>query len=208
MELREPRGLRRLGGRYRLWWLVGLVLVVSGTIGLLWLLSLSRPRQPEAAEQTIAGLRCGFAGTGATLAFAGKRLNFTCGEVAGNEVGLLGDAAPGDSGWEIEKATMTRTEAGFAVQSTEMVWVAQVELMDGTLCAPTGEVSAVDGKQLRFSCPPEGGNEIGLVGEIVLGEQGWAMEKMAMARSEEGLEVLSSEMAQIAALVVQATATE
>jgi hypothetical protein len=202
VEPRQPRGLRRLGGRYRLWWLVGLALVVCGTIGLLWLLSLSRPRQPEAAEQTMAGLRCGFSGTGATLAFAGKRLNFTCGEVAGKEVGLLGDVAPGDRGWEIEKATMTRTEAGFAVQSTEMVWVAQVELVDGTLCAPTGEVGEVEGKRVHFACPPEGGNDVGLIGDIVLSEQGCAIEKVAMTRSGEGLEVLSSEMAQIAALVV------
>ncbi len=208
MELREPRGLRSRRGRYRLWWLVGLVLVVSGTIGLLWLLSLSAPRQPEAAKQTVGALRCGFAGTGATLAFEGKRLNFTCGEVAGNEVGLLGDVVSGDGGWEIVKATMTRTEAGFAVQSTEMVWVAQVELMDGTLCAFTGEVGEVDGKRVRFACPPEGGNEVGLVGEIVPAEQAWAMEKVAMTRSGERLDILSSQMAQIAALVVQAPATE
>ena len=208
MEHREPRGLRSRRGRYRLWWLVGLALVVCGTIGLLWLLSLSRPRHPEAEPETTEGLRCRFAGTGATLAFAGKRLNFTCGEVAGNEVGLLGDVASGDRGWEIEKATMTRTEAGFAVQSTETVWVAQVELMDGTLCALTGEVAEVDGKQLRFSCPPEGGYEVGLIGGIVLGEQGWAVEKAAMARSGERLDVVSSEMARIAALVVQAAAAE
>lgn len=197
-------------GRHRLWWLVGLLLVVCGTIGMLWLLSLSQPRRPEAAEQTIAGLRCGFAGSGATLAFAGKRLNFACGEVAGNDVGLLGDVAPGDSGWEIEKATMARTEAGFTVQSSEMVWVAQVELVDGTLCsyAGAGEVGEVDGKRLRFTCPPEGGNELGLVGEVVPAEQGWAMEKVALTRSQEGLDVVSSEMAQIAALVVRAAAAE
>jgi hypothetical protein len=39
-------------------------------------------------------------------------------------------------------------------------------------------------------------------------EQGWAIEKVAVTRSEEGLEVQSSEMAQIAALVVRAAAAE
>jgi hypothetical protein len=73
------------------------------------------PTQAPATPNHATPLRCLFAGTGATLAFEGKRLNFTCGSP---EVGLLGDIVLSDAGWTIEKAAIGRGDAGFELLSS------------------------------------------------------------------------------------------
>ena len=64
-------------------------------------------------------IRCAFAGTGATLSFGDKRLNFTCPAENGNDVGLLGEINSTEKGWEIEKAVIGHTDKGFVCINEE-----------------------------------------------------------------------------------------
>ena len=150
------------------------------------------------------GWRCAFAGTGATLAFDGKRLNFTCPQQKEAGVGLLGDAVPGPQGWEMEMGVYAHGDEGFTLQSSEMVTVMEIELSDGMHCpfVGTGASLAFEGKRLNFSCPRDGDKEVGLIGDVVPTERGWEMERATIAHTDQGFELLSSEMMPIAALIV------
>jgi hypothetical protein len=76
------------------------------------------------------GTHCPFAGTGASLAFEGKRLNFSCPRDGDKEVGLLGDVVRTDRGWEMERAIIAHTEQGFQLQSSELVPIAALIVVD------------------------------------------------------------------------------
>ena len=78
------------------------------------------------SQITLAdGTTCAFAGTGATLAFDGERLNYTCGDPS---VGLLGNLIPGEAGqWSATKAMLSRGDNGFELEETEEVSVARIE---------------------------------------------------------------------------------
>lgn len=69
------------------------------------------------AEIRLAdGTLCRHAGDGATLAFDGKRLNYTC----GRSIGLIGDLAVGAGGvFEVEKANLS----GTSLVSSEVVTI-------------------------------------------------------------------------------------
>jgi heat shock protein HslJ len=71
------------------------------------------------------GTTCAWAGTGATLAFDGKRANFTCDP---EQVVLLGEVELSDAGWLIEKATIAHGDEGFTVADTEMVPIAGLQV--------------------------------------------------------------------------------
>ncbi len=150
------------------------------------------------------GWRCTFAGSGATLAFEGKRLNFTCPQQKEAGVGLLGDSVPGPLGWEMEMGVYAHGDEGFTLQSSEMVTVMEIELSDGMHCpfVGTGAGLAFEGKRLNFSCPREGDKEVGLLGDVVRTDRGWEMERATIAHTSEGFELRSSELVPIAALIV------
>jgi hypothetical protein len=152
-------------------------------------------------SEPAAAVRCLFAGTGATLAFDGKRLNFTCQQEGESEIGLLGDIVLADVGWTIEKATIGHSDAGFSLLSSEMVLVEYVELSDGTLCAfaGTGATLAFEGKRLNFTC---GSPEVGLLGDVMLADKGWVIEKGVIEHGESGFRLVSSEQVPIVALSV------
>lgn len=87
--------------------------------------------EPPAIVALPDGTPCAFAGTGATLAFNGKRLNYTC-EVEGQEVGLLGDLQPQNNGtWLAEKVVLGHNDNGFFIQESEMVTVMAVDAGGG-----------------------------------------------------------------------------
>lgn len=159
---------------------------------------------------TEPNIRCAFAGTGATLSFGAKRLNFTCPAEGEDDVGLLGDVSPTDKGWEIERVVIVHTDAGFSVRSSEMVVILHIELIDGTRCsfAGTGATLAFNGKRLNFTCPAEGESDVGLLGDITPTDKGWEIERVVIVRTDKGFSVESSEMAQIAAVVVEAATTQ
>jgi hypothetical protein len=71
----------------------------------------------------VDGLTCRFAGTGATLAFEGRRASYTCGMKDGDTVALLGDLEPGEGGFRIVRARVTNGGSGFSLRSTETILV-------------------------------------------------------------------------------------
>ena len=83
--------------------------------------------EPPAFVELADGTRCAFAGKGATLAFDGKRLNYTCETDGEDEVGLLGDLMPAGDGWTAEKAIIGHNSDGFFVKESEIVTVRIVE---------------------------------------------------------------------------------
>jgi hypothetical protein len=169
------------------------------------LASCDRPPTPEPTP-VGTGRFCTFSGTGATLAFEGKRLNFACGREGGNELGLLGDLLAGPQGWEIEMGVISHGDAGFALESSEVVVVLEIELSDGMHCpfAGTGASLAFEGKRLNFACPREGDKEVGLLGDVVPTRRGWEIERATIAHTDEAFVLQSSEMVPIAALIVAA----
>lgn len=156
------------------------------------------------APTPVGGLRCEFAGTGATLAFEGERLNFTCGGEADRIVGLLGDISAAEAGWVIRKATIADTDDGFALEASELVPVSYIELADGTGCAfaGTGSTLAFEGERLNFACSRDADSVVVLLGDVTLTEEGWAIRRGTIVTDEGGASLESSELATIAALIV------
>ena len=96
---------------------------------------------PKAVVQPTpagGGLRCSWAGGGATLTFGGKRLNFTCGAQGGEQVGLIGNVSTGNQGWEIEKAVYARGSGDWLLKSSAQQQITHIDLADGARCAWAG----------------------------------------------------------------------
>lgn len=158
--------------------------------------------RPQATEASAQGVRCELAGEDASIAFEGKSLSFTCESSEEKEVGLVGEIRPTDAGWTIERITLTHDESGTAVQDSEMVVIAQVELENGTVCSSTGTgaTAAFEGKRLNYTCASA--VESGLIGDVEVTEEGWMIEQAFLGHGAEGLQMQSSELVPIAALVV------
>ncbi len=142
---------------------------------------------------------CRFAGTGATLAFEGKRANFTC---DAEDVALIGDVERGPNGWLIEKATLTRNDGSFAVAASQMALILQIQLADGTRCdwAGSGATLSFAGKRVNFTCDAE---DVVLIGDITAGAEGWLIEKATLAHDDSGFRIAASVATPIAALMVE-----
>jgi hypothetical protein len=79
---------------------------------------------PPTAVVLEDGTQCTYAGEGATLAFENLRLNYDCGLVGENQVGLLGTLFPNDeTTWLAEKATIGHGDDGFYLIESELVTV-------------------------------------------------------------------------------------
>jgi len=89
----------------------------------LWLPAQAIPLVVDLAD----GSTCLHAGFGATLAFDGKRLNYTC-QTGSDEaqVGLLGELQKIDDVLMGEKVVIGRQESGFFIKESEMVPVSSV----------------------------------------------------------------------------------
>lgn len=74
------------------------------------------------AVELADGTVCLNAGEGATLAFDGQRLNFTCPE-ATEETGLIGDIATDEAAFSVERATLD----GTSLVSSESTAIATIE---------------------------------------------------------------------------------
>jgi putative hemolysin len=151
--------------------------------------------QQAAIIELPDGTRCSFAGTGATLTFEGKRLNYTC-EAEGQEVGLLGDLKQSEGVWTVEKVVIGHGDSGFFVQESEEVTmtIERIELADGTQClfAGTGATLAFEGKRLSYTCQVEG-QEVGLLGDLKQSEGVWKVEKVVIGHGDSGFFVQESE---------------
>jgi hypothetical protein len=157
-----------------------------------------------AVSGAVAGTRCLFAGAGATLSFNNKRLNFTCPQVGTDESGLIGNVLTGAREWEIEKAIYARGSDGFTMKSSAKATIAYIELADGTVCASAGggATLAFGGKRLNYTCPSQGGDIVGLIGDVVLGAKGWEIDKALISQTSSGFTLKSSAVGQIAGLRV------
>ena len=71
----------------------------------------------------LDGLTCRQAGRGATLAFEGRRASFTCGMKDGDTIALLGDLEAAEGGFRIVRARITQGAQGFALASSEPIFV-------------------------------------------------------------------------------------
>jgi hypothetical protein len=94
-----------------------------------WSVSESAPTElpPLAARVSeIAlsdGLTCRHGGTGATLAFGGRRATYTCGTKDGDSVALLGELEPAEGGFRIVRARIVHGETGFTLRASEPILV-------------------------------------------------------------------------------------
>jgi LysM repeat protein len=143
------------------------------------------------------GTRCLHAGRGATLAFDGKRLNYTCGTDGESEVGLIGDMQLDVDVLTVEKALYGRDDSGFVLKASEPVAMAvvEIELADGTQClnAGRGATLAFDGKRLNYTCGQEGEDEVGLIGDMQLDVDVLTVEKALYGRDDSGFVFKASE---------------
>jgi uncharacterized membrane protein len=87
---------------------------------------------PPPIETTVArvsevaladDLTCRLAGADVTLAFEGRRAQFTCGMKDGETVALLGDFEPVEGGFFIVRARIAQIDAGFVLRSSESILV-------------------------------------------------------------------------------------
>jgi uncharacterized membrane protein len=94
-----------------------------------WRDGLAAPRPVETTAARVSevaladGLTCRYAGTGATLAFEGRRASYTCGMKDGDTVALLGDFEPVEGGFRIVRARIAQGDAGFVLRSLETIVV-------------------------------------------------------------------------------------
>lgn len=158
------------------------------------------------------GATCAWTGEGATLAFDGKRVNYTCSESDDTIIALLGDPAPGAIGvWSVEKATIKHGSAGFTLDNSETVTflAATLDLADGATCAfaGMGATMAFHGKRLNYTCGEPGDEIVGIIGELALGEAGViSAEKVLIDRS--GSEPIVKESSQVAVSQINGAALE
>lgn len=138
------------------------------------------PTAPAASIVLPDGTRRDFAGRGATLAFDGKRLNYTCGSA---EVGILGDIRKAGAGIAVERVALARKDNAWTIAKSETITmeIATIELPDGTACANAGKGAtlAFDGKRLNYSC---GGDELGLIGDLQINGEFVSAERARFAR--------------------------
>lgn len=118
--------------------------------------------EAAAVETTIVlpdGSECRFAGRGATLAFEGKRLNYTCSE----SQGLIGEVVIANG---MEMMVEVATIDGTTITDSEPLsfWVGTVELADGPTClnAGQGATLAFEDQRLNYTCS----DDTVLIGEI------------------------------------------
>lgn len=142
------------------------------------------------------GTVCGFAGEGATLAFEGERLNYTCEDPHAPTYGLLGPVQVAGAG-QVEGvlATISHGNEGFVLDNSEPVagLATALTLEDGTTCLFAGEGAtlAFDGKRLNYTC---GSPETGLIGDLVdNGDNTVSAELAMLTRAGDQVEIESNE---------------
>ncbi len=166
----------------------------------------------ETAITLPDGSQCLFAGRGATLAFDGKRLNYTCGKTAaGEEIGLLGDPEVKGTAWTVEKAIIGRNDKGFYVKESQKVAmeISRVDLADGTQClnAGRGATLAFNGKRLNYTCQVAGADQVGLIGDFSQKDYVWLAERATIVRKEGTFALGESAIVPIKAVVGSAAAS-
>ncbi len=171
-------------------------ILLSGALLLAGLTAACQPVQPEtpAADTTVAatsapetsavatsfalpdGTLCSFAGTGATLAFDGERLNYTCTspESSSTMLGILGDPVQDDNQgagvWVVNLATYSHGDDGFTLDSSEPVtfFASELDLADDSVClhAGFGATLGFNGERLNYTCGDTDAGSTGIIGDL------------------------------------------
>lgn len=129
----------------------------------LWAWAQVQAQAPQAEILLPDGGLCQHAGFGATLAFGGDRLNYSCAEEAGlvGELRLQGDAL------QVDRVQLDMQASPIALLERRTVagTVGRVVLADGTVCLSTGHGAtlAFEGRRLNYAC---GDGEQGLIGDM------------------------------------------
>ncbi len=163
---------------------------------------------PTAAFVLPDGNTCLFAGTGATLAFDGKRVTYTCDMAPeGKMVGILGDPVPtGETEWQVEVATIAHGDGGFTLESSETIeftaWM--ISLAAGARClhAGFGATMGFDNSgRLDYTCDqiaadaigPANGGDWGIFGQLTnAGEGVWLANRIEFGSSADGFTELDN----------------
>jgi uncharacterized lipoprotein YbaY len=144
------------------------------------------------------GSACRWAGEGATLAFDGKRLNYTCSDTPEPTLGLIGDVTQlADGQLTVEVATISHGTNGFALERNEVLTfpIPELLLADGDRCLWAGEGAtlAFDGNRLNYTCESGPNGEVGILGGLALGEAGLiSVQKAQLGRNDQGWVVEST----------------
>jgi len=130
---------------------------------------------------TVTGTTCSFAGEGATLAFAGDRVNYTCDGDAVAIGALMSDAR----GLRATIGTLARTEEGFELRRPRTVRIRTVELQDPATAwtppatAEAAEVTAATDEEVAVDVPEDDALHAPLLGTT------WALERILFADETE-----------------------
>jgi heat shock protein HslJ len=128
---------------------------------------------------------CGHAGGGATLAFDGQRLAWTCDVGETGPRGLFG--APvvvreTDVSWRLATTARRADGAGFELDRIDTVdaRVARLELASGEMCAMAGEGAtlAFGGRRVHYTC----GGDVVLVGGLTSDDRGLLARRAVLTR--------------------------
>ena len=184
--------------------------------------------QPSAQAAFILpdGNLCLNAGAGATLAFDGKRVNYTCNTAPeGKIVAIVDDPVQTtETEWQVEVATISHNDSGFVLDSSEVLeftaWT--VELSSGARClhAGFGATIAFDGERANYTCdqiaadavgPANGGDWV-ILGQLTnAGEGVWLANRAEIAYDGERFNLLENvqvEVSSISGYDLNAAATE
>lgn len=103
------------------------------------------------------GTECLWAGNGATIAFEGRRVNYTCGTTDAGDVVLLGDpVSPEETVWTVTRGIVGRENDAFVLTESaeETFFQAQLDLADGSTClhAGFGATFGVEEQRVNWTC--------------------------------------------------------
>lgn len=182
------------------------------------------PASPEEIQPSLQaafilpdGNRCLFAGTGATMAFDGKRVNYTC-DVApeGKIVAILDDPVQPETGlteWQVEVAVISPGSEGFTLDSSEVIqftaW--QIDLAGDVTClhAGFGATFGFDDERVNYTCEPATAGATGpthggflvLLGQPAnVGEGVWRAHLAEAGSADDGWEMLDDAQVEVAAI--------
>jgi hypothetical protein len=169
---------------------------------------------PESDEDFVAsitlpdGTECLNAGQGATMAFDGERVNYTCGKIDDGDLVLLGDlVSPMLDQLVVTRGITTHGSDGFSlVESNEITLrMSEVTLADGMLCLNAGQGATLgfDDKRVNYTCETTDEGDIVLLGDFQADGTALMVERGLVVRGEgdAGFELAESEMVSVSSVV-------
>ena len=149
--------------------------------------------------------RCLHAGRGATIAFGGDRLGWTCESPVDAPRGLFGPPVVSggvDVTWRLI-ATERGDDGALAIAKEERVDARAVRLMLATdetcLFAGTGATRAFDGERVNFTCP----DEVVVVGDLIADADGLIAIRGTMERDGDVLRLVDPRPVRVTSVTLE-----